>query len=231
LRLRLGINNFLSSNLISSGRKRHIWHIWDLHCPDNHGHIGGLQVIHITPPHNNNVLQCCHFLGGPLTMLTHCYPSRKGVNGTAQWCHSISQRSLDHAQNGGIKSSSPTISKMGKLPHPDSSRSRGIAVREEPRVSEGVAQRVLEGTWAGVAKTTSAGSEFVSTIRKESTGATFFFFSASSFKYSASILRISIHDVGITSTSLFASVGTRAHLHSSVISTKKGSEVRHCLAL
>ncbi|KAG5600641.1 hypothetical protein H5410_032011 [Solanum commersonii] len=89
LRLRLGINFLLKSNLISSGSRRHIWYIWDLHHPENHGHVGRLQLIHITPQHINSGLHSHHLLAGPLATLTQRYPSHKGINGSAQWCHSI----------------------------------------------------------------------------------------------------------------------------------------------
>ncbi|KAG5600643.1 hypothetical protein H5410_032013 [Solanum commersonii] len=74
-------------------------------------------------------------------------------------------------------------------------------------------------------------SEYVSTTGEESTGAAFFFFAAPSFKHSASILRISVEDVGINSTSFFRSLGTRARLHISVINTGKGREVWRYLDL
>jgi len=78
---------------------------------------------------------------------------------------------------------------------------------EELGVIEGTTLGILEGPRAGVGNTASAGSVSVSTTGEGSTGAAFFF-SASSFKYSASICWMSVQGVGITFTSFFSSQGT-----------------------
>ncbi|KAG5605153.1 hypothetical protein H5410_026645 [Solanum commersonii] len=92
-------------------------------------------------------------------------------------------------------------------------------------VTKAVALDVPKGLGSRVGKSASAGSAFVSTTGEVSTGVAFFF-SASSFKNSTSILQMSVEDVGITSISFFSSLGTRAHLHRLMISTGKGRETR-----
>ncbi|KAG5609972.1 hypothetical protein H5410_021253 [Solanum commersonii] len=67
---------------------------------------------------------------------------------------------------------------------------------EELGVSEGKALDVPEGLGAGVGKGASAGSASVSTTGDVSTRAAFFFF-ASSFKYSTSILQMSVQSCPI----------------------------------
>uniref|UniRef100_M1DKJ0 Uncharacterized protein n=1 Tax=Solanum tuberosum TaxID=4113 RepID=M1DKJ0_SOLTU len=106
----------------------------------------------------------------------------------------------------------------------------GRGAIEELRVIEGAELEILKGLEAGVGNNASAGKVSMSTVGDESTEVAFYFL-ASSFKYSTSMRRMSLKEVGITSTFFFSSRDTRACLHNSVINTKNESDVWRCLAL
>jgi len=89
---------------------------------------------------------------------------------------------------------------------------------------------VPEGPKAGVGKDASAGMDFTSISGDASTGAALLLI-VLSHVYSASIHRISVEDMGVTSLSLFSSRETPTCRHSSVISTGKGKDIWRCLAL
>ncbi|KAG5568516.1 hypothetical protein H5410_064458 [Solanum commersonii] len=106
----------------------------------------------------------------------------------------------------------------------------GIGVVEGLGVIEGTTLDIPKGPEAGVGNTASTGNVSVSITGLVSTGASLLL-SASSRVYSASMRQMSMKDVGITSTSFFTSKGTRIHLHSSMINTRKGRDVWRYLAL
>ncbi|KAG5584755.1 hypothetical protein H5410_045189, partial [Solanum commersonii] len=89
---------------------------------------------------------------------------------------------------------------------------------EEPGSWEGVEVNVPEGPEAGVGKTAYTGRESTSTSEDMSIGAALFL-STLSRAYSASMRRMSVKDMGVTSTSLFSSKVTLARRHNSVKST------------
>lgn len=80
-------------------------------------------------------------------------------------------------------------------------------------MSEGTTHELPEGPRDKVGKHVSTNVVCVSLTKKELMGDPFFFFLPWSFKYSNSILQISIEDVGITRTSFLASLVTQARLY------------------
>ncbi|KAG5610298.1 hypothetical protein H5410_021579, partial [Solanum commersonii] len=94
----------------------------------------------------------------------------------------------------------------------------------------GVEVDVPNGLEAEIGKASSTGIKLTSTSRDVSTGDALLL-STSSRVYLTFMHRISVEDVGVTPISLFSSRGTLAHRHNSVISTRKGRDVWHCLSL